>query len=109
MNRISVCAAASVFTLFSAGLAQAQDSMIVRVGDLNLNNATGAQVALRRIDNAASRFCGPSMPMSLTERGLRDTCRRQMTAKAVRTLGAPRVTALYEPETAVRLAQNERR
>ncbi|MDB5449287.1 MAG: hypothetical protein JWQ52_415 [Phenylobacterium sp.] len=109
MNRISVCAAASVFTLFSAGLVQAQDSMFVRVGDLNLNNTAGAQVALRRIDNAASRFCGPSMRTSLTEQALRDSCRKQMTAKAVRTLGAPRVTALYQPETSVRLAQIDRR
>ncbi|RAK60815.1 hypothetical protein DJ021_13855 [Phenylobacterium hankyongense] len=109
MNRISVCAAASVFTLFSAGIVQAQDSMSVRVGDLNLNNSAGAQVALRRIDNAATRFCGPAMPMSLSDRAQRDSCHKQMTAKAVRTLGAPRVTALYQPETTVRLAQNDRR
>lgn len=109
MNRIlKIAAAAAVLALGGvAGTASAQeDIMVVRVGDLNTKSHDGAEIALRRIKNAANQFCGPqSRDLSINQEQRR--CKTRMTQKAVASLNAPMVTALYGPSTSFTLAQNE--
>jgi UrcA family protein len=109
MNRIiKIAAAAAILGLTGvAGTASAQqDIMVVRVGDLNTSSHQGAEVALRRIKNAASQFCGPQS-RDLTTSSIQRRCEARMTEKAVSTLNAPKVTALYAPSQSIQLAQAE--
>jgi UrcA family protein len=109
MNRIIKIAAAAAVLGFAgvAGAASAQeDIMIVRVGDLNTKGHEGAEIALRRIKTAANQFCGPkTRDLTLSQEQRR--CVKQMTGKAVASLNAPMVTALYNPGESFTLAQNE--
>ena len=106
-TRTLMAAVLSAAAMASAGAATAaEDVMIVRVGDLNLESHQGASTALRRIRNAAAMFCAPDTgPATITRRELRKSCTARLTAKAVTTLDAPQVTALYAPGTSVLLAQ----
>ena len=112
MNRIiKVAAAAAALSLAGvAGAASAQSVkegiMIVRVGDLNTSSHQGAEVALRRIKNAAAQFCGPQTRDLATTYEQR-RCTERMTRKAVSSLNAPMVTALYAPHESIQLAQAE--
>jgi UrcA family protein len=109
MNRIIKIAAAAALLGFAgvAGTASAkEDIMIVRVGDLNTQSHYGAQIALRRIKNAATQFCGPET-RDLGATYAQKRCQQRMTQKAVTSLNAPMVTALYSPGQSFTLAQNE--
>ena len=88
----------AVLIALVAGAAYAQeDTMRVRIGDLNLQQEYGAKVALRRIKSASESFCGGHMiPAAELSRPVRK-CRQTMTDKAVAQLDAPLVTAIYEP------------
>lgn len=97
MLRSSLIALAFAGSLAATAQAQAQTAtMTVRVGDLDVNGAAGAQIAYARIRLAARVFCG--------DHGIRDTdqflleraCFERMTGKAVTALSAPLVTALHE-------------
>lgn len=109
MNRIIKIAAAAAVLGF-AGVASAasaqEDIMIVRVGDLNTKGHEGAATALRRIKTAANAFCGPQN-RDLGANHARQLCVQKMTGKAVASLNAPMVTALYNPGESFTLAQNE--
>ena len=82
------------------GAAHAEDAtMRVRIGDLNLHHEDGAKVALQRIKSAATRFCGSEITSPLEFAKQVNSCRKDMTEKAVVQLNAPLVTALYPPRT----------
>lgn len=94
MNRIVVITSAVL--LLAPGLARAaEDSMVVRLGDLNVATEPGAQSALRRIRDAADNFCGGQGVRSIQLQTAAAVCRAEMTDKAVAQLHAPVVTALY--------------
>ncbi|MFC3080460.1 UrcA family protein [Phenylobacterium terrae] len=104
MNRIVVITSAVL--LLTPGLAKAaEDSMIVRLGDLNVASEAGAQSALRRIRLAADRFCGGHGDRSMRVQMAVGACRGEMVDKAVAQLDDPTVTALHRGETAIRLAR----
>jgi UrcA family protein len=105
MNRYSILAAFLATTLLAAGAAQAQnDIMVVRVGDLNVASTQGAQVALHRIKTAAAQFCSDGDSRDLGRIAEHRSCEARMVGKAVRSLDAPVVTALYAPTSSFRLA-----
>lgn len=96
----------SAVLLLAPGLAQAaEESMIVRLGDLDVVREAGAQSALRRIRLAADRFCGGHGERALQVQAAAGACRVEMTDRAVAKLGAPTVTALHRRDTPVRLAR----
>lgn len=104
MNRI--IAISSAVLLLAPGLARAaEDTMVVRMGDLNVATESGAQSALRRIREAADRFCGGHGVRSIQVQTAAATCRGEMVGKAVAKLDAPVVTALYGNDPAIRLAR----
>ncbi|HEX5264523.1 MAG TPA: UrcA family protein [Phenylobacterium sp.] len=97
MTRIGIGAALIAVSLFSVTAAKAQsDIMMVRVSDLNTSSPQGAEIALRRIKNASTLFCGDSDNITLSRRFEQHACEKRMTDKAVGALHAPTVTALYE-------------
>lgn len=103
MNRIVVITSAVL--LLAPGLAKAaEDSMVVRLGDLNVASEAGAQSALRRIRLAADRFCGGHGERAIRVQMAADACRTEMVDKAVIQLDAPSVTALHRGESSIRLA-----
>jgi len=70
-------------------------SVRVNVADLNLRSEAGAQVALRRIENAAAAICGRDEDIRLLGRAaLRRACMRTTVETAVASAGIPRLTAL---------------
>ena len=88
----------AVLIALVAGAAYAQeDTMRVRIGDLNLQQEYGAKVALRRIKSASDAFCGGHKISAMEFHRQIDKCRQTMTDKAVAQLDAPLVTAIYEP------------
>lgn len=104
MNRIVVITSAVL--LLTPSLAKAaEDSMAVRLGDLNLASEAGAQSALRRIRLAADRFCGGHGDRSIRVQAVVGACRAEMVEKAVVQLDAPSVTAAHRGESAIRLAR----
>ena len=105
MTRYSILAAFLATTVLTAGAAQAQnDIMVVRIGDLNVASTQGAQVALHRIKSAAAQFCSDGDSRDLGRIAEHRSCQTRMVAKAVRSLDAPVVTALYAPSPTFRLA-----
>jgi UrcA family protein len=110
MTRYSILAAFLVSTVLTAGAAQAQnDVMVVRVGDLNVASSQGAQVALNRIRSAAAQFCSDGDSRDLGRIAEHRSCEARMTAKAVRSLDAPVVNALYAPSPTILLASRTTR
>lgn len=107
MTKLTTLAAALAATAFMAGNvhAQEQHTMRVYIGDLNVQSEQGAKQALRRIRSEASDFCGPQDPTLRSYQGYK-TCTREMTAKAVAQLDAPRVSALYKPSQPIQLADS---
>jgi UrcA family protein len=104
MNRIVVITSAVL--LLAPGMAKAaEDSMVVRLGDLNVASDAGAQAALRRIRDAADRFCGGRGERSLRTQLAVGACRGEMVGKAVARLDAPSVTALHQGQHTIRLAR----
>ncbi len=87
----------------SAGPAHAarnleQQSVTVRVDDLNQASEAGARTMYSRLRAATRRVCGTP------ERDLREaasirTCRERALADAVASAGVPRLTALHEART----------
>ena len=110
MTRFSILAALVATTVLAAGAAQAQnDIMVVRVGDLNVASTQGAQVALQRIKSAAAQFCSDADSRDLGRLAEHRSCETRMIGKAVRSLDAPVVTALYAPSSNFRLASQATR
>jgi UrcA family protein len=110
MTRYSILAAFLATTVLTAGAAQAQnDIMVVRIGDLNVSSTQGAQVALHRIKSAAAQFCSDADSRDLGRIAQHRACETRMVGKAVRSLDAPVVTALYAPSSSFRLASETTR
>ncbi|WP_372783138.1 UrcA family protein [Phenylobacterium sp.] len=95
-------------TLLVSGAAQAQSfdartggpsSQTVRYADLDIRQAPGAEVLLRRISVAADRVCGGE-PDGRSRRATQAfaTCRKASIAHAVARLGAPVVSARYDAQ-----------
>lgn len=82
-------------------------SQTVRVSDLDLSSERGAEVALRRIRNAARYVCGDPLSSrhaqwtSLPYR----SCVQQASDNAIRDLGNATVTARYNGGKPVRIAR----
>lgn len=71
-------------------------TMTVKIGDLRLGAAPGAQRAYKRIRMAAAEFCGDDRSFRrLKQNAEISRCKARMTYLAVSKLDAPMVTALY--------------
>lgn len=94
---IYAAVAASAF-LCAVQAAQAEEAqMRVKLADVNLATQAGAQTALARIQFSVADFCEKSMGRETLERAaVTDRCVAEMTAKSVRQLNAPLVTALLK-------------
>lgn len=68
----------------------------IEIGDLDLDREHGARAALRRIENAARDVCVGAHPSrELGERMEERKCVETTTARTIRQLNAPLVTAYY--------------
>jgi UrcA family protein len=107
MFRLALASGAAALCIASSPFALAQEeSMTVRVSDLNLDSAAGARMALARAGLAADRFCGGEADIRQMQRaGLAEACRTTMVGRAVRAMNAPRVTALYGRPNGVTFAR----
>ena len=104
MNRIVVITSAVL--LLTPGLAKAaEEAMVVRLGDLNVATDAGAQSALRRIREAADRYCGGQGDRSMRVQTAVRACRGEMVGKAVAQLDVPTVSALHQGAAPVQLAR----
>lgn len=92
LNRLTVITVALASVLTSSA-AVAESAMIVRLRGLDLQTRSGAAIALQRMDDSAREFCRGDDPSRLDV--TTGYCRRDMTARAVRKLGAHGVTRLY--------------
>ena len=109
MTRIGIGAALIAVSLFSVTAAKAQsDIMMVRVSDLNTSSPQGAEIALRRIKNASTLFCG-DFGQSHFHPPDRSPCaaKRSMTDKAYSSLNASTVTALHKGQSSSQLASRD--
>ena len=77
----------------------------VRIDDLDTDSLAGARIALRRIQAAAGRACGPN-PSSVRQLSYAQQymdCQRNNVEALVRAVDAPRVTALNEQRAQPRI------
>jgi UrcA family protein len=98
MKNIICAALAASIMLCAFQAAQAQEAqMRVKLAGVNLATDAGARTALARIAFSAANFCEKSTGRQTLERAtVTDRCVAEMTAKSVRQLNAPLVTALLE-------------
>ncbi|HSV03007.1 MAG TPA: UrcA family protein [Phenylobacterium sp.] len=102
MNRYSFTAAVAALSLASgAAFAQTADQMVVKLGDLNLGTPQGSAVALKRIDNAATQFCGGDLSRDIGRRLEQQKCASQMTAQAVTKLNVLQASTGAHPSIIV--------
>lgn len=102
MNRYSFTAALAALTLASgAAFAQTTDQMVVNVGDLNLSSPQGASIALKRIDNAAVKFCGGETERDIGRMLEQQKCVARMTDKAVTKLDTAVASAHGQPPSII--------
>jgi UrcA family protein len=100
-RHLSMFGVAAVCLAASPPLLAQEDTMTVRVGDLDLNSAGGARTALARARASAEAFCGGEPDLrQLARAQMAKDCRATMVARAVRAMNAPRVTALFQGRTA---------
>jgi UrcA family protein len=99
-NSVMRRVALAVFTaalIATPALAVETEAVVLRVKvqDLDLESASGAKIALERINRAATRACTFSNPNSRV-RLIDSACVNQVTGIAVANLKAPQVLALYQ-------------
>jgi UrcA family protein len=105
MTRFVISAAALALAFAASGAANAQDeTMKVRIGDLNVQSDAGAQAAFARIRVASARFCGGEGSLDLAVKAAQRACVDTMSSKAVDSLNAPKVTALSGRQSGIVLA-----
>jgi UrcA family protein len=105
MARFVISAAALTLALAASGAANAQDeTMRVRIGDLNVQSDAGAAAAFTRIQAASAKFCGGEGSLSLAVIAAQRACVDRMSSKAVDSLNAPKVTALSGHQSGIVLA-----
>jgi UrcA family protein len=71
---------------------------IVHYGDLDINSQPGAEILLRRIEQAAVEACGGHVNFTTYTAVSDDTfeeCRRGTIARTVKKLRAPAITRIY--------------
>jgi UrcA family protein len=92
---IGFAAAAAPATSAPASSNLDQVSVQVRLGDLNLGSNAGAEIALRRIHNAARSICGGAPNVRELDRAAPYAdCMNRSVGQAVISLDSPLVTAL---------------
>lgn len=105
-------AVAAVLVVTCGGVAAAkthpEDSMVVRLSGLDLGSEAGAQAALRRIDRASQTYCGWADTRNILRNQYYRACVTGMKDAAVKTLDAPRVTALHDQTPRILLARRDR-
>lgn len=96
-----ICASALLLALSAPAIAQNYESRLVTFGDLNLSSDEGADVLIRRIEQASEAVCGDRAgPRPLSEHASVNACETETTEIAIHDVGHPRVTARfygYEP------------
>lgn len=103
MKNILICAMAMAFAAPAAGFAatgsdDATTAVQVRYHDLNLSNSHDAAIMLKRLDTAALEVCGASsfsLP-DYRDAVRRSSCYEKATSRAVASIAAPTVSALYQ-------------
>lgn len=93
---VSLAALAIAPSAAQAQPASSQESVSVRISyaDLNLSSPEGAREMMGRIQGAARIICGESsMNNDLSERARTHACVDATVSEAVRSLGAPSVSA----------------
>jgi UrcA family protein len=71
--------------------------VVVRYGDLNLSSDAGAEVLLRRLEQAARQVCGdPRERRPLAEISVILRCNAQSLERAIEAVGAQKLTAAYQ-------------
>lgn len=94
---VGFAAAATTAPAVAAPASPASDQVSVPVGlgDLNLGSGAGAEIALRRIHNAARSICGGTPDVRELDRAAAYTdCMSRSVGQAVASLDSPLVTAL---------------
>ena len=69
--------------------------LAVHYEDLNLNTAQGAERLYARIESAAAQVCVGPDTFILTLYMAKVRCRREAVARAVNSVGSPRLAAIY--------------
>jgi UrcA family protein len=79
------------------------DSLQVKVkyADINVSSAQGATTLYNRIHMAAESVCKPLISRDLAFKRLSDTCIHNAMAAAVKDVGQPALSAVYNAKTEV--------
>jgi UrcA family protein len=101
VNKTVISGALLALTLSGAALAAPQGASVqvhASTRGLDLNQAAGAQIMLRRLDAAAASACGASSfsAPQMKRETRRSDCYKAAMQGAVGSLGAPVVTSLYQ-------------
>jgi UrcA family protein len=93
----ALIAAVSTSSVFAAPASSDTMSVKVRLSDLDLRSAAGAEAAYARIGAAARAICGDSpSPVDLSAAAPYRACIAAAVDNGVSTLAAPQVTALND-------------
>jgi len=97
----AVCATALVFAAAAPALAQAQvETRVVTYGDLDLDSPEGADMLIRRIQQASDVVCGDHPgPQSIVEDYSVTGCEVETTEYAINDVGHPMVIGRYYGHT----------
>jgi UrcA family protein len=97
MPRIPFAVCVSAFLLVTAAPAFARDvSRTISYGELNLEDASGADTLIRRVENAADFVCGDYRgQQSVADQSNFSTCEVATTQRAISDIAHPVVTARY--------------
>ena len=107
MSRPAMLAAAVVTAVLSLGAGHAAPATTVSYGDLDLSRPAGAEVLVRRLENASRQVCGGTPDLrNLEANRLFRACVRVAMDGAVTKVGAPLVREVYaHAATGERMAQ----
>jgi len=90
----------SALVMLGAAPAFAQESRTVRYGELSLNDNSGADTLIRRVEQAADVVCGDyAGTKNLRENSSLSRCERTTTQNAISDIGHPLVTSRYYGRT----------
>jgi len=87
----------------SADVPNATQSLTVSYGDLDVTHEAGIKVLYGRIQSAAHNVCQPLSTLPGLKKTAFDKCVSDAASNAVRTIGQPALTSLYEQKTGVLL------
>jgi len=99
-KRLSAACLAALFcsgVLSTAVAGEAQPTITVSYGDLNLSNAKGVATLYGRIERAATAVCGASpSPAPLGFKRAREHCRTEAIANAIKAVNVDVLTAMHK-------------